>query len=94
MLAEKTTPTSHAGEDQSSGAGEFAARTSHWSNVQAGLSYFINRPEVDAESLSQLIVGNDWLRPGDIIHVAEIRRHILTDDDLNAAARAVIGAQP
>ena len=78
MLAEKLTPAAHAGEAQVS-------------PTAIDCHFFINRPEVDADSLTELIVGNQWLRPGDAIYVAEIRRHILTDADLDVAARAVNG---
>jgi len=104
MLAEKNTPTSHAGEHQAASA--LAVRSAYVSSALAGvradqasaelpaaarLSFFINRPEVDAKSLSDLIIGNTWLRSGDVVHIAEIRQHILTDSDLDAAARVVIG---
>ena len=72
-------PAAHAGEAQVS------------PTAAPALNFFINRPEVDADSLTELIVGNQWLRPGDAVYVAEIRRHILTDADLDEAARAVIG---
>ena len=100
MLTQENAPVAQSGEDQSSGA--LAVRSAYVDSTPAGvqaaqaeaaprLSYFINRPEVDAESLSDLIIKNDWLRVGDIVHVAEIRRHTLTDADLDAAARVVIG---
>ena len=79
MLAEKLTPAAHAGEAQVS------------PTAAPALNFFVNRPEVDADSLTELIVGNQWLRPGDAVFVAEIRRHVLTDADLDVAARAVIG---
>ena len=83
MLAQQITPAAQTGEEQSSPG---AAPAQHW---------FINRPESDATSLTDLVIGenrkNDWLRAGDVVYVAEIRRHILTDADLDTAARAVIG---
>jgi hypothetical protein len=99
MLTQENAPVAQSG-DQSSGA--LAVRSTYVASALAGvqaaqagaaprLSFFINRPEVDAGSLSALIIKNDWLRAGDIIHVAEIRRHTLTDADLDAAAHVVIG---
>ena len=83
MLAQEIQTPAQTGEEQSS---PVAASAQHW---------FINRPESDATSLTELVIGenrkNDWLRAGDVVYVAEIRRHILTDADLNTAARAVIG---
>lgn len=78
MLSENLNPAAHAGEAQVSAT----APDRH---------FFINRPEVDADSLTELIVGNQWLRPGDAVYVAEIRRHVLTEADLDEAVRAVIG---
>ncbi|MFC3457219.1 hypothetical protein [Massilia haematophila] len=83
MLAEKEKAPAQTGEEQSSPG---AAPAQHW---------FINRPESDATSLTDLVIAenrkNDWLRAGDVVYVAEIRRHTLTDADLDTAARAVIG---
>lgn len=76
MLPQQNAPTVHAGEDQSS----IAHRT-----------YSVVQPEPEADSLNDLVIGNDWLRAGDAVWITETRRHTLTDADLNAAARAVIG---
>jgi len=51
------------------------------------------RAGCEAETLNQLVIENDWLRAGDIVYITETRRHTLTDADLNAAARAVIGGE-
>jgi hypothetical protein len=78
MITVNPNPAAHAGEAQVSPP----ATDRH---------FFINRPEVDADSLTELIVGNQWLRPGDAVYVAEIRRHVLTEADLDEAVRSVIG---
>ncbi|OIJ42417.1 hypothetical protein [Massilia timonae] len=83
MLAQSNPPAVHAGEDQSSPPGCLPV-----------MSYGTEpreRAESEAETLSQLVIGNDWLRAGDVVYITETRRHTLTDADLNAAARAVIG---
>jgi len=80
MLAQSNPPAVHAGEDQSSPPAAAPAVT-----------YSVEPHEPDAASLNDLVIGNDWLRAGDIIYITETRRHTLTDADLNAAARAVIG---
>lgn len=80
MLAQQIPPASHAGEGQSSVAA--AASFIAFSTMQ---------PEPEAASLNELVIGNDWLRAGDAVYITETRRHVLTDADLNAAARAVIG---
>lgn len=49
------------------------------------------RVDQEAETLSQLVIDNDWLRAGDLVYITETRRHALTDADLDAAARSVIG---
>ncbi len=85
MLAQSNPPAVHAGEDQSSPPGCLAA-----------MSYATEpreRAENEAETLSQLVIDNDWLRAGDAIYITETRRHTLTDADLNTAARAVIGGE-
>ena len=80
MLAQQTVPASQVGEDRSS---PFASAPI--------VTYSVNQPEPDADSLNDLVFDNDWLRPGDVVYVTETRRHILTENDLNAAARALIG---
>lgn len=87
MLAQSNLPAVHAGEDQSSQPGCLPV-----------MSYGTEPPERhehEAETLSQLVIDNDWLRAGDIVYITETRRHALTDADMNTAARAVIaGARP
>lgn len=84
MLAQSNPPAVHAGKDQSSQA--VGAPAQYW---------FTTHPEYEAKSVADLVVQNERdgfvMRPGDAVYVAEIRRHVLTEDDLNAAARAVIG---
>lgn len=80
MLAQHIIPASHAGEDQSSATARMLAVT-----------YSVNQPEPEADSLNDLMAENDWLRVGDVVYVTETRRHTLTDADLSTAARAVIG---
>lgn len=80
MLAHENPSAAHAGEDQSSAQPAVSAQV--WTT---------NQPVPDAESLTQLVIENDWLRAGDVVYITETRRHTLTDSDLNAAARAVIG---
>lgn len=80
MLAQEIAPASQAGED-------------HVSPKPAApfVAYSVTQPEPEAGSINDLVFDNDWLRPGDAIYITETRRHILTENDLNAAARAVIG---
>lgn len=80
MLAQELAPASQAGEDRASP--EAAAPI---------VTYSVNLPELEADSLNDLVFDNEWLRPGDVVYVSEIRRHTLTESDLNAAARALIG---
>lgn len=82
MLAQSNITPVHASEDQSSAA-RFAA-------VQG---YSINQVESDAQTLVELVIDNDWLRAGDVVYVTTTSRVVLTDSDLNAAARAVIGGE-
>jgi hypothetical protein len=95
MLAEKITPTSHAGEEQSSStAGGFAARSAHWGYVRTGLGtdaaaatasaapvqcWSTVNEGFEAETLSNLIIANDWLRAGDIVYVGEKKAIKLSD---------------
>jgi len=86
MLAQSNPPAVHAGEDRSSPAA--GAPAQYW---------FTGHPEYEAKSVADLVRQNVQIgfamRAGDAVYVAEIRRHVLTDDDLNAAARAVIGGE-
>lgn len=85
MLAQSNPPAVHAGEDQSSPPGCLPA-----------ISYATEPREVggdEAATLNQLVIDNDWLRAGDAVYVTETRRHTLTDADLDAAARSVIGGE-
>lgn len=85
MLAQSNPPAVHAGEDQSSPPGCLP--------VMSYATEPRERAEQEAESLSQLVIDNEWLRAGDVVYITEARRHALTDADLNAAARAVIGGE-
>ena len=81
-MAQHNTPAVHAGEAQSSPGAEAAIR--QWSTEP---------PEPEAHSLSELASAHQWLRPGDVVYTVDVRRHTLTESDLNAAARAVIGGE-
>ena len=105
MLAEKTMPASHAGEDQASA--EFAARTAHHQNTMAGIAaarlvaavdpviaqaWSVKLPVIDNAPLTPVILAQKHqMLAGDIVYVTEVRRHVVTDADLNAAARVEIG---
>jgi hypothetical protein len=82
MITANSTLAVHAGEERSALA---AVPRQYW---------FTNHPEYDGKSVAELVVANERanfaMRAGDVVYVAEIRRHVLTDDDLNAAAHAVI----
>jgi len=79
MLAQSNPPAVHAGED-------------HSSPGAAPVTFYTVEPiEPEAATLNELVIENDWLRAGDVVYITETRRHTLTDADLNAAARAVIG---
>lgn len=80
MLAEKSTPAVHVGEERSSATAP--AVEQRWS---------ITMPQHGAKSLADLAQNRQWLRPGDAVYVISVHRHTLTEADLNAAARAVIG---
>jgi hypothetical protein len=84
MLAQSNAPAVHAGENQSSPA-----------TSAPGQYWYTTHPEYEAKSVADLVANNHRggfeMRVGDAVYVAEIRRHVLTDADLNAAARAVIG---
>lgn len=81
MLTQSTIPEAHGSEVQAS---TVAGASQYWST---------DHPEYDAKSLAELASqqANQWLRPGDVVYVSEVRRHVLTEGDLNQAARAVIG---
>ena len=59
MLAQSKTPAAHVGEDQPSPT---AAPAQCWS---------VTSEDFEEESLSNLIIANDWLRAGDIVYVGE-----------------------
>lgn len=85
MLAQSNPPAVHAGAAQSLPP-----------VCQPVMSYATEpreRAEHEAATLNELAIDNDWLRAGDIVYITETRRHTLTDADLNAAARAVIGSE-
>lgn len=60
MLAQHIPPAVHGGEEQSSAAAPVAEKC--WST---------NDERFEAESLSGLIMANDWLRAGDIVYVGD-----------------------
>lgn len=80
MVSQQLSPAVHAGEDRSSPPA--AAPVT---------SYAVLAIEPEAATLNELVIENDWLRAGDHVYIVEVRRHTLTDADLDAAARAVIG---
>ena len=82
MLAQSNPSAVHAGEAQASPGAEEAIR--QWSTEP---------PEPEARTLPELANQEQWLRPGDVVYTVDVRRHILTESDLNAAARAVIGGE-
>jgi len=85
MLAQSNPPAVHAGEAQSSPPG-----------CQQAMSYATEPREPgadEAQTLTKLVIENDWLRAGDVVYITETRRHTLTDADLDAAARTVIGGE-
>jgi hypothetical protein len=91
MLAENLNPAAQAGEDQASLAPEFAARAAHLTAAVAGVAAapaesqastecWSTSPErFEAESLSNLVIANDWLRAGDIVYVGTKRAVTLAD---------------
>jgi hypothetical protein len=95
MLADKFTPVAQSGEDQASPA--LAVRSAHWDNVQAGIAAVASETPAgapvqcwstanerfEAETLSNLIIANDWLRAGDIVYVGE-KQAIKLSDLINA----------
>lgn len=80
MLAQSNPPAVHVGEKRLSAQDPVLEQ--RWS---------ITPPQHGAKSLADLAQIRQWLRPGDVVYVVETHRHVLTEDDLNAAARAVIG---
>lgn len=105
MLSEKFTPASHAVEDQSSLG--FAARLAHHVKTMQGIqaarleavtdsvitqAWSTKLPIIDNAPLTAVILRQSH-KPavGDVVYVTEVRRHVVTNADLNAAARAVIG---
>jgi hypothetical protein len=101
MLTHENAAGAHAGEDQASS--EFAARSAHLAAAVAGVAaarvestattecWSVGFPHHAAKSLAELAKVRQWLQPGDVVYVADVRRHILTEDYLNAAARAAGG---
>jgi len=105
MLAEKSTLASHAGEDQA--LPEFATRLAHHEKTMEGIraarleavtdsviaqAWSTKLPVIDNAPLTAVILRQSR-KPavGDVVYVTEVRRHVVTNADLNAAARAVIG---
>lgn len=68
MLTQQTPPAVHGGEEQSSAAAPVAEKC--WST---------NDEQFEAESLSGLIMANDWLRAGDIVYVGDKKQSVLSD---------------
>lgn len=103
MLAEKITPASHAGEDQSSP--EVAMRAAHWEKVRTAVTarkgWSTTPEDFDAEALSNLVILNDWLRAGDTVYSADTKKinlaDLITADDIiaimAARAKALVGAE-
>lgn len=82
MVSQQFSPAVHAGEERYS------------QPTAAPVEFYSIEPvEPEAASLNELVIENDWLRAGDVVYVTQTRRHVLTDADLNAAARAVIGGE-
>ena len=81
MLAEKSTLAVHAGEEQSSrpaSAAEFAG--SHYFRRGPAAApaaaapvqcWSTNNEAFESETLSSLVIMNDWLRAGDIVYVGD-----------------------
>lgn len=80
MLAHEITPAVHVGEETSSARSPIVEQ--RWS---------ITPPQHGAKSLSDLAKIRQFLGPGDVVYITCVHRHTLTEADLNAAARAVIG---
>lgn len=105
MITEKVNPASHAGEDQVSDG--FAARLAHHAKTMQGIqaarleavtdsvisqAWSTRLPAIDNAPLTAVILRQSH-KPavGDVVYVTEVRRHVVTNADLHAAARAVIG---
>jgi hypothetical protein len=103
MLAEKLMPAAHAGEALPP---EFAARLAHHNNTMRGIAaarrearpdtaisraWSFKLPAIDNVTLTAAILQQSrTVRAGDVVYVTEVRHHVVNDDDLDAAARAVI----
>lgn len=108
MLTQENAPVSHAGEDRSSVAPEFAGRLAHHQRTMAGINaarldadhdpviaqaWSVKLPVIDNAPLTPLILQQKHkVLAGDVVYVTEVRRHVITDGDLNVAARVEIGA--
>jgi len=107
MLTQKNAPASQAGEDQASGdfAARLKHHKNTWAGIQAARldagagaevviaqAWSVKPPAVDNSSLTAAILEQKHkMLAGDVLYVTEVRRHVVTDADLNAAAHAVIG---
>jgi len=91
MITPSNTPTAHAGEGQSSPG--LAAHTTGSASSQPGPDQYWarRRPSCGVTSLAELAKKEQTLRAGDIVYITRVCRHVLTEGELNAAARAVIG---
>jgi hypothetical protein len=79
MLSQQVVGAAHA-----SVASDPTVLAQHWSK---------DRPDLVPVSLARVATAHQWLKPGDVLYVTEVRRHVLTDADLDAAAREVIGRE-
>jgi len=91
MLAEKITPTSHGAEDSPSSrdaaTGEAVSRyfrsgpaVEAPAAAAAPVQYWSTNDErFESETLSSLIITNDWLRAGDIVYVGDQQTIALSD---------------
>jgi len=94
MLAENLNPASQTGEDQASAA--LAARSAHWENVRTTLvaqkGWSTTQEDFDTAALSNLVILNDWLRPGDTVYSADTKEiklaDLITADDVIAIVAA------
>lgn len=108
MVPHENALVAHASGDQASA--DCATRLSHHKNTMSKISAtrltrpsdtVISRawsakvPALCNISLSDAILQQER-KPlaGDVVYVTEVRHHVLTDAELNAAAHVVIGAQP
>ena len=77
MITANSTLAVHAGEEQSSRRASAAEQ--RWSATNE---------DFEAESLSNLIIANDWLRAGDIVYAGTLKsinaRDLVTADDVIA----------